>query len=347
MKTFNYTILNQKKWDNEIIGYVAKIHEYRAKQDIFLKQKPAYFTKLVELAKVQSTQASNEIEGIRTTITRLKQIITQSTTPKNRAEEEIAGYRDVLNLIHDNYQFIQLNPNFILQLHKVLYQHSPKSIGGVFKNTQNYISNTDEFGNISTIFTPLTPFETPTAIQAICDQFNLAISQNETDPLILISTFIHDFLCIHPFLDGNGRMSRLLTTLLLYKSGYLVGKYISIEAKIANTKDWYYDSLLQSGHGWHDNLQNNETFIKYLLSTILSAYRDFEERYNISDSNTALQTITKAIDSILGKFTKTDLVSLGPSLSEKTIESVLKKLLDSGSIQKYGAGKSTYYTKNN
>lgn len=346
MRTFNYTSLKDKKWDNEIIAYVAQIHEHRAKQELFLKQKPQELERLVEIAKVQSTESSNEIEGIRTTNTRLKQLVSEKTTPKNRDEEEIAGYRDVLNVIHESYEYIPITLNYILQLHKMLYSHSPKAIGGNFKNVQNYISGTDVNGKSYTIFTPLSPFETPIAIENICEEFNKAIAENEVDPLILIPIFIHDFLCIHPFLDGNGRMSRLLTTLLLYRCGYLVGKYISLEAKIAKNKNLYYYSLEQSQKDWEVGKDNPESFIKYLLGTIISAYRDFEERVDIVSSNvSAIEMVKKAISSIIGKFTKAQLVELCPSLSVKSVESSLKKLVDENALEKHGAGKNTYYTK--
>ncbi len=346
MRVFNYTLLKEKKWDNEIVSYVAQIHELKAKQEMFLKQKPQELEKLVDIAKVQSTEYSNEIEGIRTTSTRLQKIVSEKTAPKNRDEEEIAGYRDVLNTIHANYEYIPLTTNYILQLHKMLYSHSAKAIGGVFKKVQNYISGTDENGITRTIFTPLSPFETPSAMESICEQFNIAVADNEIDPLILIPIFIHDFLCIHPFLDGNGRMSRLLTTLLLYKCGYLVGKYISLEAKIANSKTLYYDALEQSQKGWECGKDNPESFIKYLLGTIISAYRDFEERVEIVSANTpALEMVKKAISSLIGKFNKSSVVALCPSLSVKSIESSLKKLLDDNIIEKHGAGKNTYYFK--
>ena len=347
MRTFNYTMLKNKKWDNEIVAYIAQIHEHKAKQELFLKQKPQDLEKLVEIAKVQSTESSNEIEGIRTTNTRLKQLVNEKTTPKNRDEEEIAGYRDVLNVIHESYKYIPITSNYILQLHKMLYSHSPKAIGGTFKNVQNYISGTDANGKNYTIFTPLTPFETPIAVENICEEFNKAIAENEVDPLILIPIFIHDFLCIHPFLDGNGRMSRLLTTLLLYRCGYLVGKYISLEAKIAKTKSLYYDALEQSQKDWETGKDNPESFIKYLLGTIISAYRDFEERVEIVSSKvSAIEMVKKAISTIVGKFTKSQIVELCPSLSVKSIESALKKLATEGKIKKCGAGKNTFYIRN-
>ena len=348
MRSFNYSALKDKKWDNEIVSYVSLIHEHKAKQEIFLKQKPHELEKLIEIAKVQSTEFSNEIEGIRTTDTRLKQLISEKTTPRNRDEEEIVGYRDVLNIIHENYEFIPITANYILQLHKILYSHSPKVIGGSFKNVQNYISGTDANGKTYTIFTPMTPFETPLAMENICNEFNKAIVESEVDPLILIPIFIHDFLCIHPFLDGNGRMSRLLTTLLLYRCGYLVGKYISLEAKISKNKNSYYEALEQSQKDWSIGKDNPESFIKYLLGTIIAAYRDFEDRVDIvSDRVSALDMVKKAISNLIGKFTKTQIAELCPSLSVKSIESSLKKLADENVIEKHGSGKNTFYTLKN
>lgn len=348
MRSFNYSALKDKKWDNEIVSYVSLIHEHKAKQEIFLKQKPQELEKLIEIAKVQSTEFSNEIEGIRTTDTRLKQLVNEKTTPRNRDEEEIVGYRDVLNIIHENYEFIPITTNYILQLHKILYSHSAKTIGGSFKNVQNYISGTDVNGKTYTIFTPMTPFETPLAMENICNEFNKAIVESEVDPLILIPIFIHDFLCIHPFLDGNGRMSRLLTTLLLYRCGYLVGKYISLEAKISKNKNLYYEALEQSQKDWSIAKDNPESFIKYLLGTIIAAYRDFEDRVDIvSDRVSALAMVKKAISNLIGKFTKTQIAELCPSLSVKSIESSLKKLADENVIEKHGSGKNTFYTLKN
>ncbi len=348
MRIFDYSILKDTKWDNEIIGYVSQIHEHKAKQELFLQQKPQELDRLVEIAKIQSTEFSNEIEGIRTTNTRLKQLINEKTTPKTRDEEEIAGYRDVLNVIHNNYDYIPITPNYILQLHKMLFSHSSKAIGGKFKNVQNYISNTYPNGRTYTIFTPLSPFETPIAIESICQEFNKAVAKGDVDPLILIPIFIHDFLCIHPFLDGNGRMSRLLTTLLLYRCGYIIGKYISLESKIAKNKNLYYDALEQSQKDWHEGKDDPECFIKYLLGTIISAYRDFEERVDIIfNNNSALEMVKKAIFTIIGKFKKSQIIELCPSLSVKSIEKSLKKLVDENKLDKHGAGKNTFYTKKN
>lgn len=233
LRIFDYSSLKEKTWDCEIISLVAKIHEYKGRQEVYLKQKPEALDKLIEIAKRQSTEASNAIEGIRTTSTRLKQLCEEKTTPKNRDEEEILGYRDVLNTIHENYEYIPIRTNYILQLHRDLYKYTGKSIGGHFKVSQNVIADTNEDGKEYVLFTSLEPYETPSAIDSICENYNRMIESEDVDSILLIPIFIHDFLCIHPFSDGNGRMSRLLTALLLYKSGYVVGKYVSIENKIA------------------------------------------------------------------------------------------------------------------
>ena len=348
MRKFDYSLLKNIKWDSEIIGYVASIHEYKGKQNLYLKQKPYELDRLIEIAKVQSTESSNEIEGIRTTNTRLKQLVSEKTAPKNRDEEEIAGYRDALNVIHESFEYIPLAESYLLQLHKILYSHSPKDVGGKFKNVQNYISATDEKGSSYTLFTPVAPYETPEAITELCDTFNKAIADGSVDALILIPIFIHDFLCIHPFLDGNGRMSRLLTTLLLYRSGYMVGKYISLEAKIAKNKNLYYDALESSQSGWHEGKDDPTPFIKYLLGTIISAYRDFDSRMEIIEGPiSALDMVKKAIETRVGKFTKSDIAGLCPSISASSVEASLKKLAREGKIQKHGSGKSTFYTRNN
>ena len=281
MRSFDYSVLKNKTWDNEILGLVAQIHEYKGRQELYLRQKPEELDRLVEIAKIQSTEASNEIEGIRTTNTRLKQLVADKTAPRNRDEEEIMGYRDVLNTIHENYEYIPIRANYILQLHRDLFRYSEKGIGGNFKNTQNYISAADSEGNEFVIFTPVTPYETPPAVDAICESYNRVIDTQEIDALLLTPVFIHDFLYIHPFNDGNGRMSRLLTTLLLYKSGYVIGKYISLESKIAKNKNLYYDALEACQRGWYENQEDPAPFIKYLLRTILAAYRDFEDRVDL------------------------------------------------------------------
>ncbi|MBR3032246.1 MAG: Fic family protein [Clostridiales bacterium] len=344
MRDFNYSQIKKTKWDSEILGYIAAIYKQAGKQEMYLKQRPEELEKLVEIAKIQSTEASNAIEGIITTNTRIRQLVEEKTTPRNRDEQEIAGYRDALSIIHENFDAIPLTRNYILQLHKILYGHMSNPAAGKTKTVQNYISATYSDGHSEILFTPLAPYETPKALDRLCEEYNRVIGNAEVDPLIAIPIFIHDFLCIHPFNDGNGRMSRLLTTLLLYRSGFFVGKYISLEAKIAKHKDLYYDALYASQDGWHEGKDDPVPFIKYLLGTIIAAYRDFEERFAlVEDKKPALETVRLATQNKIGKFTKQDIRELCPSLSISSIEGALRKLVESGEIKREGVGKSTFY----
>ena len=217
-------------------------------------------------------------------------------------------------------------------------------MAGKTKNVQNYISASYPDGHTETLFTPLAPYETPEALDRICEEYNRVIGNMEAEPLIVIPVFIHDFLCIHPFNDGNGRMSRLLTTLLLYRSGFYVGRYISLEAKIAKNKDLYYHALRQAQIGWHEGTEDAVPFIKYLLGIILSAYKDFETRFALVESKlSALETVRRASMEKIGRFTKQDIRELCPSLSTSSIEGALRKLVASGELKREGAGKNTCY----
>ena len=345
MRTFNYSKIKEEKWDSEVLGLIAAIYRYAGKQELYLRQRPDELDKLVEIAKIQSTEASNAIEGIVTTNTRIKQLVEEKTTPKNRAEEEIAGYRDVLGVIHESFDAIPITQNYILQ-HKMLYSHMNNPFAGRTKTVQNYISATYPDGQTEVLFTPMAPFETPEALDRICGEYNRVIGNFEVEPLIVIPVFIHDFLCIHPFNDGNGRMSRLLTTLLLYRSGFYVGKYISLEAKIAGNKELYYESLGKAQAGWHEGTEDVIPFIKYLLGTILAAYKDFEERFEIVEEKLpAIEMVRKAILLKIGKFTKQDIMELCPTLSISSVEGALRKLVKEGDIGRGGTGKSTYYVR--
>ena len=344
MRIFNYSAIKNQKWDLEVVGLIAAIYKEAGKQEAYLTQRPAELKKLVEIAKVQSTEASNAIEGIVTTSTRIRQLVEEKTAPKNRNEQEIAGYRDALNIIHENFDVIPLTRNYILQLHKILYSHMNNPMAGKTKNVQNYISATYPDGHSETLFVPLSSAQTPAALDMICEEYNRVIGNMELEPLIAIPVFIHDFLCIHPFNDGNGRMSRLLTTLLLYRSGFYVGKYISLEAKIAANKDLYYDALGQSQSGWHEGKEDVSPFVKYLLGVVLSAYNDLEERVLLIQAKlSAFELVRRAVFTKIGRFTKQDICELCPSLSLSSVEGGLRKLVSSGELKREGSGKSTRY----
>ena len=268
----NYDLQNkwQKLLTPDIVSLLTQIHEFKGEQNLFIEANSDTLTQLVEIAKIQSTEASNKIEGIYTSDERLKKIVLDKTMPRTRNEQEIAGYRDVLATIHENYEYIPLRPSMILQLHRDLYKFSGMSIGGNYKNSDNVIAETDAEGNRFVRFQPVPAWETAEAIDMACQAYDQAVLTG-ADPLLLIPMFVLDFLCIHPFNDGNGRMARLLTLLLLYRSGYIVGKYISLEKVIEQSKETYYVTLQQSSCGWHENENDYAPFVRYLLGTFVAA----------------------------------------------------------------------------
>lgn len=345
-KEFDYSVLETRKWNKEILNYVGQIHEYKGRQQLYLAQKPEELSTLIEIAKRQSTEASNELEGIVTTNRRFAALMNEKTTPQNRDEQEIQGYRYVLNIIHENFEYIPIRSSYILQLHKELFQFSDLSFGGRFKDAPNEIDTIFPDGSRTVIFRPLEPYETPEAIEKLCSEYNRIITKGSVDPLVVIPVFIHDFLCIHPFNDGNGRMSRLLTTLLLYQNGYVVGRYVSLEKKIQMTKQDYYDALSSSSKKWIENRNDDTPFVKYLLGTILAAYRDFEERVNIfGEKIPAGEIVRLAVRKKIGRFTKKEILELCPEISQSSVEMALKAMCEEGMIRKQGGGRSTYYLR--
>ena len=347
----NYNLENEAKpmLKNNIVNLISIIHEFKGKQTLYIEANPDILTSLLKIAKIQSTEYSNKIEGIRTTDKRINELVNDKVKPKNRNEEEIAGYRDVLELIHENYENMEITPNVILQMHKYLYKYSPKSIGGKFKDTENAIEEIDENGNRKLRFKPVSAFETPRAIEELCISYNYEIQKGNIDALILIPLFILDFLSIHPFNDGNGRMSRLLTLLLLYKSGYIVGKYISIEKIVENTKESYYDTLQQSSIKWHENKNNYEFFVEYYLGIILSAYKDFSNRveYLTNKKMTVKERTESIIKNYLGKISKQEIANMCPDINKGSIERALRELLYEDKILKITGGRYTKYIYNN
>ena len=327
------------------INLIFCIHEYRVKQDFYIDAKPNILSNLLTIAKVQSTTSSNKIEGIYTKEDRINQIVNNKVEPNNRNEEEIAGYRDVLNMICENYQNIDISSNVILQLHRDLYKYTSFSYGGKYKDSQNYIEETLEDGSKNIRFTPLTPLETPIAIDELCKNYNEAIKNSDIDPLFVIPVFIHDFVSIHPFNDGNGRMSRLLTLLLLYKAGYIVGEYISIEKIIEETKERYYESLSNSSVGWHDNINNYSNFSEYYLEVILLAYQEFSSKleYIFNKKTKAIDRVSSLLKKSIIPINKKYLIGKCPDISETTIERALNKLLKDKKIKKISGGCYTKY----
>ncbi|MBR3687390.1 MAG: Fic family protein [Clostridia bacterium] len=348
MRNYNYRNKWQKLLTPEIVSLLTQIHEYKGEQTLFIEAKADTLTQLVEIAKIQSTEASNKIEGIYTSDDRLKSLVSNKTMPQTRNEQEIAGYRDVLATIHENHDYIPVKPSIILQLHRDLYKFSGKSIGGNYKNSDNVITEENIDGNRRVRFQPVSVFETPSAIDEICEAFDEMIKGSDADPLLIIPMFILDFLCIHPFNHGNGRMSRLLTLLLLYRAGYIVGKYISIEKMIEQSKETYYEALGNSSASWHEGENDYIPFVQYTLGVIVAAYREFSSRVqaHATGNMSKPERIREIIKGTLGKITKTEIMEKCPDISQVTVQRALNDLVTSGEILKIGGGRYTAYMWN-
>ncbi len=345
----NYDLQNkwQKLLTPDIVALLTQIHEFKGEQNLFIDANSDTLTQLLEIAKIQSTEASNKIEGIYTSDERLKKIVLDKTIPHTRNEQEIAGYRDVLATIHESYEYIPLRPSMILQLHRDLYKFSGMSIGGNYKTSENVIEETDAEGNRFVRFQPVSAWETPEAVDAVCQAYDNAVKFG-ADALLLIPMFVLDFLCIHPFGDGNGRMARLLTLLLLYRSGYIVGKYISIERIVEQSKETYYETLKQSSAGWHEEENDYVPFVRYLLGVIVAAYREFSTRVQVlvTSGMSKPDRIRELIKDTLGKITKAEIAAKCPDIGQATIQRTLKELQKSGEIFKISGGRYAAYIWN-
>ena len=348
MRNYDYREKWKKLLTPEIISLLTSIHEYKGEQRLIAERYADVLTDLVDIARIQSTESSNKIEGIYTSDDRLKKIVLDKTMPRNRNEQEIAGYRDVLNTIHENYDYIPIRATQILQLHRDLYKFQGTGTAGSFKNADNMIEGVDENRNAGVRFQPVPAWETPEAVDKLCAAYNQVLKEPDVDPLLIMPMFILDFLCIHPFRDGNGRMSRLLTLLLLYQSGYYVGKYISIEKLIERTKDSYYEELQASSAGWHEEENDYAPFVKYLLGVVVASYREFFERTKLITSVklSKPERIAQEIRNHIGTITRAELAWQVPDVSQTTVQRTLTALTKQGKIIKVGAGPATKYRWN-
>lgn len=347
MHKFDYKETPKQLLTPDIVNMLTSLHEFRGKQELYIEAESDVLTALLDIAKIQSTKASNKIEGIYTSDERLEALVMEKAEPRNRSEEEIAGYREVLATVHDSYEYIPIRPNNILQLHRDLYSFSSSDTGGRFKNTDNVIAESGKDGQQRVRFMPVPAFQTPEAMENLCNEFSNAIERAEYDPLLLIPMFIIDFLCIHPFNDGNGRMSRLLTLLLLYRSGYIVGKYVSMEMLIEKTKETYYEALHNSSAEWHNNQSDYTSFVRYYLGVVLKGYNEFQDRIEHLKYRkfSKADRVKAVLEKKLGIVKKSDIAKLCPDISETTIERTLKELLEAGYIEKVGKGRATGYVK--
>lgn len=346
MHIFEYDENAKKLLTPEIVALLSAAYEHKGRQQLFVEAKKDELNTLLEIAKIQSTKASNRIEGIFTTDKRLEELMRQKTKPKNRNEEEISGYRDVLNTVHESYDFIPPTSNIIQQLHRDLYSYNKTSAyGGKYKTGDNIIAETDSLGNQKVRFKPVSAFETEEAMRQMCETFIAAWNENKTEKLLLIPMFILDFLCIHPFEDGNGRMSRLLSLLLFYRAGFIVGKYISIEMLIEQSKETYYEALQDCSASWHENKNLYMPFVKYYLGLLIKASNEFESRveYLSSEKISKPERVKRLIQNTVGKINKKQILEKCPDISTKTVERALADLVKAGLIEKISSGPATSY----
>lgn len=347
MKSFEEGFIERQPITQVLLQTVRTIGEYKGKQELFKEQAPQALETLRQAAIIQSTESSNRIEGITAPLERIKKLVAEKTTPRDRSEQEIAGYRDVLNTIHTNYTHIPFTTGVVLQLHRDLYQFSVGE-GGRWKTVDNEISETHADGTKIVRFKPVHAYATPEAMQRLHERFNTLWQSGEVEPLLLISTYILDFLCIHPFLDGNGRMARLITLLLLYKAGYEVGRFISLERIVERTKESYYDTLYQSSQNWHQREHNLLPWWEYFLGVVvLSAYREFEQRVGLVTSAKGAKTamVLDAISNLPRNFSIKDLQERCPTVGIDLIRRILRQERTAGRLECLGRGPDARWQK--
>lgn len=347
MHKFDYSFLDNGMLPSSLVNITTSISSLKTAAAFRRNDFQKIFTELEAIAKIQSVKSSNEIEGIVTSDERIVQIVQQNSAPLNHNEMEISGYRDALNMIHSGYENIQFNENTVLALHRTLLSLTDYDYGGVYKTDDNVILEIDSDGNKKIRFAPVPADETKKAMEQLFISYMGAISNSNINKLLLIPCVILDFLCIHPFRDGNGRMSRLISLLLLYRNGFDVGKYISFEEQINKNKSWYYQSLKESSENWHESNNNYFPFMQNFLGILYQCYQELDKRFAVVNSNKITKTArieATVMNSIL-PVSKAEICRLLPDISPTTVEAVLGKMVASGLIQTIGAGRATKYIK--
>jgi Fic family protein len=349
LRKFDYSFLENGMLPTQIINKAIAIGELRVKGQERKEKFPDIFTKLQSIAKVQSVKGSNAIEGIITTDKRIEEIVNKNSAPLNHDELEIAGYRDALNLIHESFVEIQITERNILNLHAIMQRGNDRVNGGEYKKMDNTIIAVDSLGNRTVRFEPISASETKFAMEQMVLAYLEARDNDRINQLFLIPCFILDFLCIHPFLDGNGRISRLLSLLLLYQNGFDAGKYVSFEEQINNHKAEYYNALLFSSKGWHDNTNDYFPFMQNFISTLYMCYKELDMRINVlgDKKTTKKKRIEATIFNSILPISKKEICHILPDVSENTVASVLNDLMKREIIEKVGTFKDAKYKKKN
>ena len=351
MQSLSPKFIDSLNFTSTHLADLRKLGEFKGKQDLFSKKSKESLKVLKQHAIIESVESSNRLEQITAPYQRIKGLVNKSTAPQNRSEQEIAGYRDALNLIHESYKYIDLSVNIIKQLHTMIYRHLPED-GGKFKMADNKIVERDPDGNvIRERFVPVSAVQTPMAMDSLCQNYTDFLNNSNTDPLILFPLLILDFLCIHPFKDGNGRISRLLTLLVLHRHGYEVGKYISLERIFEESKEGYYRTLQKSSQGWHEAKHDPFPWMEYFWGVVIRAYKEFEEKIDliketVSGKGSKAEQIKLSVRNKIGPFSISEIEKDCPGISRDMIRHVLRQLRDKGEIQSQSIGRSAKWQTN-
>ena len=348
MNSFQDDRLSALPLTHDLVRSVARLHEYRGREQLYTQQAPQALKTLREVAVIRSTESSNRIEGVVAAPDRIKALVEETTTPENRSEQAIAGYRDVLGTIHARHSGMRFSPNLVLQLHRDLFKYTDAQ-GGAWKSTDNAITEYHPDGTEVVRFETVPAFQTPDAMKQLHERFRRRWTEGDEDKLLLIAAYVLDFLCIHPFLDGNGRMARLITLLLLYKANYEVGRYISLETLVEDSRESYYDTLYQSSQEWHDGAHSLTPWTQYVLGILLAAYQEFEDRVGAlrTERGAKTQRILDAVERLPDGFKTRDVERLCPSVSRSLIRNVFNELKDEGRIRAEGRGPAAVWRKLN
>ncbi len=347
MNSLETKYLKKILFTSKDLSTLKKLGEYKGKQDLYSKQSPESLKILTRVAIVESTESSNRLEGIIAEHSRVKALALMDTTPQNRTEQEIAGYRDALNMIHQNWNSIKVSTSLIKRIHKTMYKYLPYP-GGEWKDRKNYIIEEFPDGRKRLRFKPVSPKKTPQAMETLVERF-IKIDREDWEELVVIPLFVFDFLCIHPFVDGNGRVARLITLLLLYQAGYIVGKYISLERIFEDSRELYYETLEQSSSGWHNGNHNIMSWLRYFWGTLLKAYSEFEERVGTITTRWGSKTemIQLIIKHKIGHFSISDIHDSCPGVSREMVRHVFRNLKKRKMIEVLGKGRSAKWRKIN
>jgi len=347
MPTLTPTLLDHLRFSSSDTTTLRQLGEYRGRQDLFSRQRPEVLESLKTVATIESSESSNRLEGIRAPEARIEAIVLRDTRPRNRSEQEISGYHDALDLIHQSGHEMPFTPNVVLQLHKTIYGHLPQQ-GGRWKMTDNEIVERGPDGEVIRVrFTPVSAVATPGSMDELTARYQREREQGTHDELVLLPFAILDFLCIHPFTDGNGRVARLLTLQLLYRAGYEVGRYISLERIIEDTSTSYYEALEASSLRWHDDEHDPIRWMRYFWGVMIRAYEEFEERVGTigTGRGSKTQQVRDAVARQVAPFAISALQRHTPGVSKEMVRRVLRQMRDEGLLVTEGQGRGARWKK--